>query len=91
MKINFANSWWLEDCCQLPNTSIDFVKYLTASDSNVNTAIFTRISYLQYLGCFPHLSESFEENWIEIHGPVNQPPISPDPKPPEFFLGNVKN
>ena len=43
MKVNFANSSSLPvvDCCQFRNASRDFVKYLTASESNVKITIFT--------------------------------------------------
>ena len=40
VKINVANNWSLVDFCQFCNVSIDFVKYLTASKSNVKIIIF---------------------------------------------------
>ena len=41
VKVNVANSCSLVDCCQFRNGSIDFVKYLTAPESNVKIIIFT--------------------------------------------------
>ena len=41
VKVNVANSCSLVDFCQFRNVSIDFVKYLTASKSNVKLMIFT--------------------------------------------------
>ena len=41
VKVKVANSCSLVDCCQFRNGSIDFVKYLTASESNVKIIMFT--------------------------------------------------
>ena len=41
VKVKVANNCSLVDFCQFRNVSIDFVKYLAASKSNVKIIIFT--------------------------------------------------
>ena len=66
MKVDVANSCSLADCCQFRNVIIDFVKYLTASESNVKIILLTTYQLFSVFSLLPASSRSNPEAMIHI-------------------------